>query len=291
MRTAVIAGVLLTAIAICLTLTRAPPIVARSDATPLQGFVAETSNGASVCQQGETLPRGTTAIRLSLYTLFGPRVAVQVFSGGRLLTSGVRGAGWTAEGPAVPVRPVDRTTPDVKVCVTFGQPLGLIDVDGSYVSPEQAMTSATGQTLAGRMRIEYLRPGNRSWWSSASSVARRMGLGRWPAGTWIALLAIALMAGVAVATVRLIFTAIGGAHASDDVGAGEAPADFSSEETTGTQGLSRGSSAVRRAFARIPRAAWVCALIAFLNAACWSLVTPPFQVTDEPDHVAYVQEL
>jgi 4-amino-4-deoxy-L-arabinose transferase-like glycosyltransferase len=45
------------------------------------------------------------------------------------------------------------------------------------------------------------------------------------------------------------------------------------------------------ALAAIPRAAWACALVAFLNAACWSLVTPPFQVPDEPDHVAYVQAL
>jgi hypothetical protein len=41
----------------------------------------------------------------------------------------------------------------------------------------------------------------------------------------------------------------------------------------------------------VPRAAWGCALVAFLNAACWSLVTPPLQVPDEPDHVAYVQAL
>jgi 4-amino-4-deoxy-L-arabinose transferase-like glycosyltransferase len=41
----------------------------------------------------------------------------------------------------------------------------------------------------------------------------------------------------------------------------------------------------------MPRAALICALIAFLNAACWSLITPPFQDPDEPDHVAYVQSL
>jgi 4-amino-4-deoxy-L-arabinose transferase-like glycosyltransferase len=28
-----------------------------------------------------------------------------------------------------------------------------------------------------------------------------------------------------------------------------------------------------------------------LNAACWSFVTPPFQVPDEPDHYAYVKQL
>lgn len=41
----------------------------------------------------------------------------------------------------------------------------------------------------------------------------------------------------------------------------------------------------------VPTAAWVCAALAFVNAACWSLIVPPFQALDEPDHFAYVQEL
>lgn len=41
----------------------------------------------------------------------------------------------------------------------------------------------------------------------------------------------------------------------------------------------------------VPRAAWICALAAILNAVCWSLVTPPFEVTDEPSHYAYVKQL
>ncbi len=48
---------------------------------------------------------------------------------------------------------------------------------------------------------------------------------------------------------------------------------------------------VREALVRVPRVAWVCALIALLNAACWSLITPPFLALDEPDHFAYVQTL
>jgi 4-amino-4-deoxy-L-arabinose transferase-like glycosyltransferase len=42
---------------------------------------------------------------------------------------------------------------------------------------------------------------------------------------------------------------------------------------------------------RVPRAAWICALVAFLNAACWSLVTYAFQAPDEPSHFAYVKQL
>jgi 4-amino-4-deoxy-L-arabinose transferase-like glycosyltransferase len=50
----------------------------------------------------------------------------------------------------------------------------------------------------------------------------------------------------------------------------------------------------RRAFAllrRVPTAAWVCALIALLNAATWSLIVPPFEGKDESDHFAYVEQI
>ena len=39
------------------------------------------------------------------------------------------------------------------------------------------------------------------------------------------------------------------------------------------------------------RAALLCALVAVLNAATWSLLVPPFQVPDEESHTGYVQYL
>jgi hypothetical protein len=42
---------------------------------------------------------------------------------------------------------------------------------------------------------------------------------------------------------------------------------------------------------RVPAAALMCALIAFLNAAAWSLVVPPFQGKDEVEHFTYVEQL
>jgi 4-amino-4-deoxy-L-arabinose transferase-like glycosyltransferase len=41
----------------------------------------------------------------------------------------------------------------------------------------------------------------------------------------------------------------------------------------------------------LPRAAWICAIVACLSAASWSIITPPFQAPDEPAHYAYVQQL
>jgi 4-amino-4-deoxy-L-arabinose transferase-like glycosyltransferase len=46
-----------------------------------------------------------------------------------------------------------------------------------------------------------------------------------------------------------------------------------------------------RRLTALPLAAWACAAVAVLNAACWSLLSPPFQVPDEPAHYAYVATL
>jgi hypothetical protein len=51
------------------------------------------------------------------------------------------------------------------------------------------------------------------------------------------------------------------------------------------------SASVLHALRAVPTTAWVCALIACLNAVCWSVISPPFQVPDEPAHFAYVQRL
>ncbi len=47
----------------------------------------------------------------------------------------------------------------------------------------------------------------------------------------------------------------------------------------------------RASLQRVPKAAWLCATVALINAVCWSILTPPFQVTDEPSHFAYTQQL
>lgn len=54
------------------------------------------------------------------------------------------------------------------------------------------------------------------------------------------------------------------------------------------------AAAIRRAGAilrGVPAAAWLCALVALLNAAAWSLLTPPFQIPDEPAQYAYAEHV
>ncbi|HEY7960283.1 MAG TPA: DUF2142 domain-containing protein, partial [Solirubrobacteraceae bacterium] len=42
---------------------------------------------------------------------------------------------------------------------------------------------------------------------------------------------------------------------------------------------------------QIPRSAWICAIVAFLNVVSWSIFVPAFQGPDEQAHFAYVQQL
>src|SRR5689334_18986702 len=48
---------------------------------------------------------------------------------------------------------------------------------------------------------------------------------------------------------------------------------------------------LRERTSRIPRAALVCALVAFANSLTWALLLPPLQAHDEQAHVYYVQYL
>jgi hypothetical protein len=294
-RVALTAGFALMALAIVVVLSRSPLIVAGTNSVPVEGELGTVTGGAKGCQQSGTLPGGTSAIRLSLASILGPRLTVRVLSGSRLITQGERAAGWgIAESVTVPVKRVARTTPNTRICVGVGAIVVPLTVFGGVVRT----TAANGRTIKARhFRIEYLRAGHRSWWSLASSVARRMGLGHAPGGTWIVFFQIALMIAITVLASRLILRSTISRRPS-----ARAPAQASSQRTRmspvarGTPAswaqAARGHAArVGVVLRRVPRAAWVCALIACLNAACWSLITPPFQATDEPSHFAYVQHL
>jgi hypothetical protein len=85
----------------------------------------------------------------------------------------------------------------------FGNGNESVELLGEQTSGALAARGQHGP-LPGRVRVEYLRPGDASWWSIAPEVARRMGLGHAAAGTWSVLLVLALMGCVVVLCSRLI---------------------------------------------------------------------------------------
>jgi len=59
--------------------------------------------------------------------------------------------------------------------------------------------------------------------------------------------------------------------------------------TSGSRRPRIGGRRLRRAVSGVPVAAWICAAVALANAITFSLIVPPFQVPDEPEHYAYTE--
>lgn len=196
-RVTAVAGLTLLAGGVAVAASRAPLVVTRSSAAPVTARLGSAYGDAGTCQGGEALPAGTTAIRLLLHSpMLGPRVSVVVLRGARAIASGARGPGWTAGAVTVPVRPLPRTVSEVGVCFSFSRSAWPIGLTGRSAPPTLAARDAS-QVLSGRVGIEYLRPGERSWWSRLPAIARQMGLGHALGGAWVPVLVLALMLSLA----------------------------------------------------------------------------------------------
>ncbi|HSZ68939.1 MAG TPA: DUF2142 domain-containing protein [Solirubrobacteraceae bacterium] len=245
-RVALGAGAALIAVALAVTFSRGPLVVTGTNSIPNTTVVAATLGPAHFCQGGEVVPQGTTAVRVWLQGNVQPRVRIAVLARSRTVASGTQAGGWLGKVMTVPIPRLQRTLRDAQLCLSIDRAVQALNLLGGPVSHP-----APGEA-ASKVRVEYLRPGPSSWWSLVSTVSRRLGIGRAPEGSWVALIPLATMALAALLATWTIW----------------------------------------RSLVRAPRAAaWACACVAFLSAAGWSIVTPPFQAPDEPSHFAYTQIL
>jgi hypothetical protein len=190
--------------AILVRLSGMPPALAATNRVPSAGIVAVAASHTSGCQSEETLPAGASAIRLWLGVEVGPAVEVAAFLGSRVITRGRHGAGWTGTTLTIPVRRVPRTIAGTRLCFAFGgggRKIWLIGGQttaggGGLLGASRPGSGTRGPSKAQpfKMRVEYLRPGDASWFSRALSTARHMSLGRTPPHTWAVLIPAALLA-------------------------------------------------------------------------------------------------
>jgi hypothetical protein len=170
---------------------------------------------------------------------------------GRLLDSIPAVVDLRAETIEAPVRNVRHEIAGVQVCLTLRAP----GVLARGPTPPQTESVTIERRFAGSsLTIDYLRPARTSWWAFAATVAERIRDGHAAGGLWIVWLCAALLlASLSLTAWIVLRTLVAGRPA--------------------------------------PRAALVIAAVAACNAIFWSLITPAFQVPDEPAHVAYVQAI
>jgi hypothetical protein len=191
------AGLALIAVATVAVLLHSPRTVAATNGVAPTTALVSASENAQACQANETIPAGTTAIRLQIVATTGPRVSVQVRQGRRLLANGTLAPPWYGAVVTVPIAEIEHAVRHATVCFQLSNLSGLVQAYGSPTPPARA-AQAGGKPLPGRIAINYLRRGPRSWLSLAGSIAEHMELGRAASGSAIVVV-IAALAAAAIA--------------------------------------------------------------------------------------------
>jgi hypothetical protein len=283
---ALVGGLTLVAAAIAVTLSGSPTVVIASNSIPATSTVDVTRGGVETCAEAEVLPAGTSAIRLWLTGNVKPAVRVEVRSGTGVVTRGSQGGGWTGKVVTVPVARVPDTVRDVTVCVAVAPAVEPVSMIGASVGNPAGSPS--------KMRIEYVRPSENSWWSLVPSVVRELGLGRALGGWWASVIPLLLMGLAGVVVTVTVARRLGRVRTvtlrADSPQIAPCTVDRAATASAEPARCRRQARrALSAALRRVPRMAWICALVACLSAASWSILTPPFQAVDEPSHFSYAQ--
>jgi hypothetical protein len=196
-------GLAALAVAIVLVLAQSPISVAGGNSVPAKAYVELERGDIGSCQPSASIPKGTTAIRMTIEArAVGPKVSVRVISGSRVLSEGSQPAGWgSAPTVTVPVGRLAHAVHDARICIAIGP---TVEPFRFYGIQAGSTALATNRLQQMTLRMEYLRPGPESWWSLASTVSYHLGLGRAAGGTWIVFLALALMLAATVLASRLM---------------------------------------------------------------------------------------
>jgi hypothetical protein len=228
-----------------------------------RSFPAELGPGQVLCTAEQRIPAGTGRIELEVNTGPRPPLSMELRLRGQPVVRSPRPLQGPTVGRAkidfpIPRRPDSPDFTPGTICVRSGGDHVFFGGEGGLQLNDRPAT-AVGRPLAARIAVWFRPPvgERRSVASLAGKILLRASLfrpgfvGRW---TYVAILAL-MMPALMYAGVRLMATAGGG-------------------QVTRRLGL-----------------AGSVALLAFLNAAAWSLITPAFDAPDEPDHFAYGQYL
>jgi hypothetical protein len=180
---------------------------------PSGGRVFAAGGGGTRCQDSQSVPGATAALRLFLDPSSRPGgpLEVTVATGGRPgMPPRVQSRGRLAFPVAsghhdIQLRPhiAHRIAP-ARIClINHGR--GSIAAAGDRTPSSITAGGATNRVAGENARIDYFSSGSRSWWTQIGTVARRFGLVKTTFfGTWTAWAVLILLAGVWIATLTLL---------------------------------------------------------------------------------------
>jgi hypothetical protein len=265
-RLVIAAGVVLTVVAIAMTLTaRGPRLAATNSKVLASRYAFPLAPGATRCQGGEYVPASTTFLRiypgLAKGATAGPAVDIQLRDVvGNLITTTPVKPGYTASPLDVPfAAPRHDIGRGVLCFVNKGDVKVFFAGNLTSASPD-AVPGTNGPAArvdTDEFRVDYFRSRDEPMWRLVPDVLRRYDVLR-PTFVHPWTLPAVLVAYLLVAAAALWL-------------------------------VLRRRLPESRTFLGLPAVVWCCTLIAMANACVWALVTPTYQPADEPVHVGYAE--
>jgi len=246
-----------------------PRLAATNSKVNVSGVALTIGAGEERCQGGEYIPEETTRLRMyvgGFGPAGGPPLEVwALYADGREATRTRLDAGYRPGPVDVPVpSPADDVAGGVLCIRNQGsEAMGFAGNLTPLGADAQLGPNSPGARPTDEVRVDYYRPGQESWMEIAPEIASRFELFKAGfVGAWTMWAALATVGVLWVVVVTLLVR--------------------SQPQTPDAEDEQR---------RRFPRVGWVCAGVAVVNAAVWAVVTPSFQVPDEPIHVGYAQWL
>jgi len=244
------------------------PYYTGTNSVGVRSVVANVALGQRLCVPGLELPAGTGRIELGLFGQGASAAAtVSVTAAGRTTTTTAR---WIPNppGPVLAQAPIPRTasssaTVAARICVSpIDAPIAVGGMAGLQ-STNDLPARLNGAPVPSRVSVTFLPPAGakRSLLASLGAIFARAALFR-PGivGAWTYPVLLFAVLPLAFAAALLL--------------------------------LARGAAnRPLRLLGRTVAPSLAVGLIAFVNFACWALITPAFDAPDEPDHFAYAQYL
>jgi hypothetical protein len=195
-RAVLVAGLVLLLAAVLVTMASSAPRQAGSNYVPDTEEVVNRHGPWRHCQDGELVPKDAARLRLRVGTYGRPTPAVRITArgpGGDLVTAGGVAAGGREGDVYVPVRRVQRTRQGVRVCVSVS-----------------GRRRAVLYGAAGRLRLDWYRPGEETWFEILPTIAHRFSLARAnPIGPALLPLAAVILLGCWLAATRIVVRELG----------------------------------------------------------------------------------
>lgn len=171
-------------------------------------FAAAVPSNGTLCQPDLVLPAQVGSVEMLIGTYGDPVPSIAtsfVATDGKQIWAGRMPAGAHEGNVTVPLRNPKMHEVAGTLCLRLGRTAHTVVFGGEQFAADESSEQIDGHPAAGRIELVYQRARPESWWQLLPALSERFGVGKTRFfGDWTLAAMVVLLAGVVIATLRLL---------------------------------------------------------------------------------------